>query len=54
MDNHVKVLEMVFLTAGGWIISIQDIETVARIISLLVPATLSVLIYIKKRKDGKK
>ena len=54
MDNHVKVFEMMIITVGGWAISVQEIVPIARVISLLVPAVLSILIYVKKSKNGKK
>lgn len=49
MDNE-KVISMFFLTAGGWVISLSEVEQLARIMSLMVPTVLSVLIYLQKRK----
>ncbi|RFC53247.1 hypothetical protein [Brumimicrobium aurantiacum] len=55
MNNYNLILDMTILAAGGWLISLQEIETLARIISLLVPAALSILLYLKnQKKNGRK
>lgn len=53
-QNFIAVIEMFCLTGAGWTISLQEIETAARIVSVLTPAALSVALFIhRKRKDRK-
>jgi hypothetical protein len=58
MNNHNDtILAMSAMTAGGWAISLADVEVVLRIISLTVTVVLSVVVFMrdhKKRKNEKK
>jgi hypothetical protein len=55
MTNYNFLLDMTVLMAGGWLISLQDIEVLARIVSLVVPTVLSVLLFIRNiKRNGKK
>jgi len=56
MQENQTIIDMAFLMAGGWFVSLQDIESIARITSLVVPTCLSVILFIKnqRRKNGKK
>ena len=40
-------------TVAGWTISLSDVETGLRILSLAVPTVLSILVYLKNRKKQK-
>lgn len=51
MHDTIRVFEMTFLTIGGWVLSLQEVEVIARIISLIVPTILSILIYKRSLKD---
>jgi hypothetical protein len=56
-NHHDTILAMGAMTAGGWAISMADVEVVVRLISLAVPAVLSVIVFMrdqKKRKNEKK
>lgn len=52
MQNLQTIGEMTLLTAGGWLVSLQEIEVGVRIISLIVPTVLSIMLY--KHKKNKK
>ena len=42
------------LAGAGWVIHLSTVESVARIISLLVPTVLTVLVFLRNRKNDKK
>jgi len=54
MHEHQTIIDITFLMASGWVISLQDIETAARICSLIVPTVLSVLLFIRNQKKHNK
>ena len=56
-DSILTSINMAIITAVGWKISMQDIEQYAKIVSLIVPPTLSLVMFlrnIKKQKNEKK
>lgn len=48
-DDH-PILKMTVATTAGWTISLSEVETGLRILSLAVPTFLSILVYVKNRK----
>lgn len=44
------IMKMGVATTAGWTISLSDVETGLRILSLAVPTVLSILVYLKNRK----
>jgi hypothetical protein len=53
MQND-SIAIMAISTAAGWFVSLQDLETVTRIISLIVPTVLSVLVFVGNRRKNRK
>ena len=60
LDSLKTVGKMVLSTGSGMILSLQDYESVFRMLSIFVTTTLSIMIFIinyrksKKRKDEEK
>ncbi|MBI2258171.1 MAG: hypothetical protein HYU67_04640 [Flavobacteriia bacterium] len=50
-SNFNEFLEYFGLAGAGWVIHLSTVESVAKIVSLLVPAFLSILVYYKNRKN---
>lgn len=50
MNNDHPILEMILMTGAGWTISLASVESVAKIVSLLVPTILSILIFIRNNR----
>ena len=53
---HEKILatgKMLLATGAGWVISLEAVEAVARIISLIVPVIFSTVLFIRKSKKDK-
>jgi hypothetical protein len=49
-NQHDTILAMSAMTAGGWAVSLADVEVVVRLISLAVPAVLSVIVFLRSQK----
>lgn len=47
------IIKSGFITTAGWTVSLSDVETGVRLISLIVPTVLSILLYIKKTRRNK-
>lgn len=54
--HHDTVFKMAGMTAAGWTLSLADVETAIRLLSLIIPATLSVVVFVRdwKRKKNEK
>lgn len=55
MNHHnTPIFQMLLVTGIGQWMSLAAVESAVRIISMAVPAVLSVLVYLKSRKNNKK
>jgi glycerol-3-phosphate responsive antiterminator len=52
--EHDTIRKILTVTTGGWLVSVQDIETALRCGSLVVTTTISIILFIKNIRGKRK
>lgn len=52
-EKAITSIQMLLATGAGWVISLDQVEAIARIISLVVPVVLSTILFVRKSKKDK-
>ncbi|MDX1447194.1 hypothetical protein [Lishizhenia sp.] len=52
-EKALTAVQMLLATGAGWVVSLEAVEAVARIVSLIAPVVFSTILFVRKSKKDK-